>query len=235
MKTLTLFCLLLCSLHCAIAQEDVPLNDESDNWKYGIWFEANPLTSFAFYSSPNMAKFIEQSGNDFSQFFQYASVHSGVRLRNTSLRVDVGISLSNNDDPVNHYFTFAGLSLEQSIVKSPRYRVNIGAGYGGYVQRLEVSQQEPGRVIDFSNALNERFRQVGFLNEGGAFNFSIGISDRERRMRSVGFAYRLGYQMGRKPQVWEGVSAQFNNAPKDRFGLLYFEGNILLSRNFKKR
>ncbi len=235
MKTLITFYLLLLSLNLAVAQQDEPVDETSDDWKYGLWVESSFLANLAFNASPNIQRFIRQSGDGYSPISPYIFTNTGFRLRNTMLLANAGISVGTSNEQVSQYLSFGGFSLEQTIIKSPRYRFNIGVGYGAYSHRLAVSQREPDRSIDFRDALNERYRQVDFINEGGAFNFSIGLHDRERRTRSLGFSYRLGYHMGNKPKTWEGVSVQFTNAPQDRFGLLYFQGSVMFVRNFKKR
>jgi hypothetical protein len=235
MKTLFLLCLLLLSLCPAIAQQDSAIIDDKGEWKVGTWYETSPFSTIGLIFTPNMGEFIQKSGKELGQLLQYASLHSGFRFNNSNIRVDVAFSVHDSEREVSHSAVFAGIAFEQTLIKSPRYRFNLGAGIGAYTRRLDVVQKVNNRIIDFNNALNERYNQVTFINKGAALNFNLGIADHERSKNSLGFSYRLGYQLGLKPKTWEGLSAQFSNAPTDRFGVLYLESNILLSRNFKKR
>lgn len=235
MKTLITFCLLLLNLNLTFAQQDSAVIDNNGEWKAGTWYETSPFSTIGLMFTPNMGEFIQKSGKEFGQLFQFASLHSGFRFNNSNVRIDIAFSVHDSDREVNQSAVFSGIAFEQTFIKSPRYRFNVGAGIGAYTRRIEVVQKSDSRLIDFSNSLNERYNQVEFLNQGAALNFNIGIADHERSKNSLGFSYRLGYQLGLKPKTWEGISAQFSNAPKDRLGVLYLESNILLSRNFKKR
>jgi hypothetical protein len=235
MKTLITFCLLLLNLNLVIAQQDEPIDEISDDWKGAWFFESSPFTSFSAHFSKHMERFIEQAGHDYSRVFQYATFRAGYRLQNTFFTLNVGTSMNLSEEFVNQHLMQGGLSLEQTIIKTSRNRFNICSGFNIYTHRIDIAQEEQGRTVDFRNALNERFRQVSFINVGPALNFGIGIYDRERRRRSLGSSVRMGYLLGLQSRTWEGVTVQLNNAPQDRFGMVYLEGNIMLSRNFKKR
>lgn len=200
------------------------------NFKYGIVSRIG--FTQALTDVPNMRSYFRANQiKPNTRFDRFAHWNAGVRYRRFKLLTqgEQGFDMFatySNDDKVSvarqTRANIAGALLGYDVLDARNRRLYASVGLGSITYEYEVYRRtdEP---VDFQNL--PQYSQPGNIPAlrlvNNYIDFSLELTQREKRRRSAESALRLGYRRGLRPRSWQSDAFVLQGAPRDQVSQIY--------------